>query len=179
MVKLPRRIAHCHWWPMMAWHGSLWTSMLLKRNIFHRQICPWTSKRWWIFINVCGGLSDYQQGKFLSPNHFGPKKMLSGKHLFWIPDGGKHEKSHFYRTLFLHNLAQLWPPQRKKSKKFQVAFWIAKYREISNANRDVFSNVTKYYKKCLESPWKGDFHWFSDCWIRPTCLRPYSRHQFL
>ncbi len=48
---LPRRIAHCHWWPMMDSHGSLWTSMSLKRNIFHRQVCPWTSKRWWMNID--------------------------------------------------------------------------------------------------------------------------------
>ncbi len=27
-----------YWWPMIYWHGSQWTSMLLKCNIFHRQI---------------------------------------------------------------------------------------------------------------------------------------------
>ncbi len=39
---LPRRIAHCNWWPMIDSHGSLWTSTSLKRNIFHRHVCPWT-----------------------------------------------------------------------------------------------------------------------------------------
>ncbi len=45
MRLLSRRIAHCHWWPMMDSHGSLCLSMSIKRNIFHGQICPWTSKR--------------------------------------------------------------------------------------------------------------------------------------
>ncbi len=47
-MQLPRWIAHCHWWPMIDSRGSLCSSTSLKRNIFHRQVCPWTLKRWWI-----------------------------------------------------------------------------------------------------------------------------------